>query len=111
MAREPDEDGMLWGSDLGAPQAIKSGRATYQTNASVADDPSDPHSAVRTKPRAQLVWAPDRLMHRRNPALDQAQYDAAVRYMTDWLVGEQGARSGGDLSGIRLDPWASPTRA
>ena len=106
IARQPDDDGILWGSDLGSLDAIKSGRAEYVTNADVPDDPNDPHSAVRTKPRAQMVWAPDRLMKGRSPALDQAQYDAAVRYLNDWLIGEQGARAGADMSGIRLDPWA-----
>lgn len=99
-------DGMLWGSDLGSQVAIDRGLVDYAKDAVVPLVPGDPHGGTRTQPRAQRVWAPERLSRGRNPAIGPESLQAAERFMHEWLWAEFGARAGTDNLGIRIDPWA-----
>lgn len=98
-------DGTLRGSDLGSPLQMARGVVEFSAEVHVPDDPDDKRSLTRIAPRAQRVWAPDRLMRGRSPAISAEQYQAAQRYFDDYLIGEMGARRGPIRGGARLGPW------
>lgn len=104
-ATEP-ADGVLRGSDLGSPIQLARGVVEYSTDVPVPDDPDDKRSLTRLTARAQRVWAPDRLVRGRNPAISAEQYQAAQRFYDDFVIGELGARPNQARGGVRLDPWA-----
>lgn len=104
-ATEP-VDGVLRGSDLGSPLQLARGVVEFSTEVHVPDDPSDKRSLTRLTARAQRVWAPDRLIRGRNPAISADQYQAAQRFYDDFVIGELGARPNQTRGGVRLDPWA-----
>lgn len=99
-------EGMLWGSDLGSQLALDRGVVEFTTSALVPTEPNNPRSATRTQPRAQRVWAPERLSRGRNPMVTPEGLQAAERFMSDWMFAEFGASAGRDDTGVRVDPWA-----
>lgn len=99
-------DGMFRGSDVGSQLAIDRKVVDYEAETYVPDDPDDKRSVLRVAPRAQRVWAPDRLLKGKNPAIEQHHHDAAKRFYDDFLIGELGARPNSQGGEGRVDPWA-----
>ena len=99
---EPD---LVPGTDLGASLALKRGVVEIDHDAVLTEDPDAKRPSEVRGPRAYRHWAPDRML--RHNSIGQHQHDAAVRFLTDYLVGILGAQPGSIAPRFRdhVAPW------
>lgn len=100
-----ETNGRIRGSDLGAELAIARGLVDFGLDVLVPDEPDERSTNSRPMPRAQRIWAPDRLCNGKNPGITHEQRDAAHRYLTDYLIGEVGVGQNHDDCVGRRDAW------